>query len=148
MPDGGTYLLDTGVLIIYARGKEAAGELERQFQLTQAPFKPVVSVVTVGEVGAFARWRKWSERNLARLHALLSNLVVLDISIPQVLQAYAETAAACLRNGWAMGNNDLWIAATAHVTGLTLLTTDKDFDPLVGTVLGRVLLDPRTGRPA
>jgi predicted nucleic acid-binding protein len=26
-----------------------------------------------------------------------------------------------------MGKNDLWIAATAHVLGASLLTTDKDF---------------------
>jgi len=29
-----------------------------------------------------------------------------------------------------MGKNDIWIAATASVYGLTLLTTDKDFDHL------------------
>lgn len=29
-----------------------------------------------------------------------------------------------------MGKNDLWIAAAAHVTGATLLTTDADFDHL------------------
>ncbi len=29
-----------------------------------------------------------------------------------------------------MGKNDLWIAATASVTGVTLMTTDGDFDHL------------------
>lgn len=29
-----------------------------------------------------------------------------------------------------MGKNDLWIAATAHVTQATLVTTDKDFGHL------------------
>lgn len=29
-----------------------------------------------------------------------------------------------------MGQNDLWIAATAHALELTLLSTDKDFSHL------------------
>ena len=29
-----------------------------------------------------------------------------------------------------MGKNDVWIAATAHVNGAILLTTDNDFDHL------------------
>ncbi len=29
-----------------------------------------------------------------------------------------------------MGKNDLWIAATAHVLGAKLLTTDADFNHL------------------
>lgn len=31
-----------------------------------------------------------------------------------------------------MGKNDLWIAATAHVLGAKLLSTDVDFDHLDG----------------
>ena len=31
-----------------------------------------------------------------------------------------------------MGKNDLWIAATAYVTGSKLITSDKDFDHLDG----------------
>jgi len=31
-----------------------------------------------------------------------------------------------------MGKNDLWIAATAHVSNAILLTTDRDFDHLNG----------------
>jgi tRNA(fMet)-specific endonuclease VapC len=34
-----------------------------------------------------------------------------------------------------MGKNDLWIAATAHVLDLTILTSDKDFDHLNGVYL-------------
>jgi len=41
-----------------------------------------------------------------------------------------------------MGKNDLWIAATAHVTGATLLTTDKDFDHLDPQFLVRVWINP------
>ena len=34
-----------------------------------------------------------------------------------------------------MGKNDLWIAATAAVTGAKLLSADNDFDHLNGTFL-------------
>lgn len=36
-----------------------------------------------------------------------------------------------------MGKNDLWIAATAYVTGATLLTTDADFDHLPTELFAR-----------
>ena len=41
-----------------------------------------------------------------------------------------------------MGKNDIWIAATAAVTGARLLTTDKDFDHFSGVYLERDWLDP------
>ena len=34
-----------------------------------------------------------------------------------------------------MGKNDLWIAATASILNITLLTSDKDFDHLNGVYL-------------
>jgi predicted nucleic acid-binding protein len=41
-----------------------------------------------------------------------------------------------------MGKNDLWIAATACVTHLPLITTDRDFDHLDATHLSRYYFDP------
>ena len=46
------------------------------------------------------------------------------------------------RQGIKMGKNDLWIAATAQVSGATLLTTDMDFDHLDGVLLEREWIDP------
>ena len=40
-----------------------------------------------------------------------------------------------------MGKNDLWIAATASVLDLTLLTTDKDFDHLKDVFLDLAFVD-------
>jgi tRNA(fMet)-specific endonuclease VapC len=45
-----------------------------------------------------------------------------------------------------MGRNDVWIAASAAVTGATLMTTDRDFDLLDGTHIQRVWIDPKTRR--
>lgn len=38
--------------------------------------------------------------------------------------------------------NDLWIAATAHIYPLTLITTDKDFDHLNGEYFPVAYLAP------
>jgi tRNA(fMet)-specific endonuclease VapC len=40
-----------------------------------------------------------------------------------------------------MGKNDLWIAATASVLKIPLLTTDKDFDHLNGIYLEVIYVD-------
>jgi tRNA(fMet)-specific endonuclease VapC len=54
----------------------------------------------------------------------------VDVSsgAPELLDAYVEID--CFSKGRSMGKNDLWIAATAKVTGATLVTSDGDFDHL------------------
>jgi predicted nucleic acid-binding protein len=42
-----------------------------------------------------------------------------------------------------VSDNDVWIAACTSAADATLLTTDRDFDPLVGRYLDRVWIDPR-----
>lgn len=42
-----------------------------------------------------------------------------------------------------MGDNDLWIAATASVTNTPLITTDKDFEHLNGVFLELIWIDIR-----
>ena len=64
------------------------------------------------------------------------------IETEDVLQAYTLIDTFSERIGRSMGKNDLWIAATAHVTGGTLLTTDKDFDHLDGKFITRAWIAP------
>ena len=45
-----------------------------------------------------------------------------------------------------MGKNDLWIAASAAVTGAILMTTDKDFNHLHPGLIERILIDPAFGK--
>ena len=40
-----------------------------------------------------------------------------------------------------MGKNDIWLAAIAHVYKLTLLTTDKDFVHLAGSLIDLEYID-------
>ena len=61
--------------------------------------------------------------------------------------AYGEIDTASDALGHRMGKNDLWIAATARVLGLTVLTTDKDFDHLHPTWIDREWVDPASKLP-
>ncbi len=66
-------------------------------------------------------------------------MVIVDVRFNELINAYAEIDAfsqgklkhkklnTSSRN---MGKNDLWIAATTHVTKSKLITSDKDFDHL------------------
>lgn len=147
MPRARDFLLDTNILLHYARKSDVYIEIERQFHLQASPFSPFVCVVTLGEIRALAMRKQWGEAKLRRLDELLAQLVMIDISSPEVIHAYARILAAALENGWGIHNkkNDLWIAAVAQVTGCTLLTTDSDFDPLEGVFLHRIRLDAHTG---
>ena len=58
---------------------------------------------------------------------LLAQVVWVDINHPDVLNEYGELDHESELIGRKMGKNDLWIAATAKVSGATLLTTDGDF---------------------
>jgi tRNA(fMet)-specific endonuclease VapC len=141
------FVLDTGVVLHYARSSPVADAVEKRYKLRAASFKPFVCVVTLGEIRAIARRHAWGKPKLQRLDDLLRELVALDISSDDVIDAYATIHAKALTCGWSIHQkkNDLWIAAVTHVTGATLLTTDGEFDPLDGSFLNRVLIDNRTG---
>lgn len=61
---------------------------------------------------------------------------------PTVLDKYAEIDCFLIEKGYSLGDNDVWIAATAAAAGAILLTSDKDFDPLHDVFLTRIYFDP------
>ena len=82
---------------------------------------------------------------MAALEQTLSDVVTVDLGHPGVVEAYVEfdlISQAHPDGAWNMGKNDLWIAAAAKAAGATLLTTDKDFDHLVGDHLDGEVIDP------
>jgi predicted nucleic acid-binding protein len=96
------------------------------------------------------RWRSGpsavgGQAKLTALQTLLAQFVTVDINDPQVIQAYAQIDTHSQTHGRKMGKNDLWIAATAHVAGASLMSTDSDFDHLVGTHLTLIKIDAKTG---
>jgi tRNA(fMet)-specific endonuclease VapC len=140
-------LLDTNILIHLARGGIAAQRLEAQYALGARRAVPLISIVTVGELMAFALKAGWGAAKQARVKELAEHLVVVDINREPVLRAYADFDAELTRSGTRMGQqNDLWIAATAAATGAVVLTTDTDFDVLHPTHVQREWVDPQSLR--
>ena len=45
-----------------------------------------------------------------------------------------------------MGQNDIWIAATATTLDAWLMTTDEDFDHLHPKYIQRIKIDAKTGK--
>lgn len=131
IPEHAPILLDTGIVVVLARGQEAARRLDGRYALSARREVPLLSIVSVGELLFFARSNQWGAEKERRLRELLENLVIVDIRNQPVLDAYAELGALTRAMGREMGQqNDLWIAATARATGATLLTLDRDFDVL------------------
>jgi tRNA(fMet)-specific endonuclease VapC len=137
-------LLDTWVLVHLCRDGTVGRAIRRKYQLRERPTTPVISIVTVGEIYAFARRADWAEKKRAVLSELLANLVVMDIRLEPILQGYAEISTWLHEHGRSMGHNDRWIAATARFLDATILTGDRDFDPLHPEFITRELVDPKT----
>ncbi|MDX9912516.1 MAG: type II toxin-antitoxin system VapC family toxin [Phycisphaerales bacterium] len=157
MADHPLQLLDTNVLVALIRAGALGQYIDATYQLRQARFKPLISVVSVGEIYSLARQLEWGPKNVAEVAKLLDNLVVEDINVPEILVAYGEIDYASRKIGRRMGKNDVWIAATARVSGATLLTSDHDFDHLSAThalykpdvpAINLIWIDPALGTPA
>ncbi len=120
-------LLDTNVIIHHIRRSKFC------------PPDSFISIVTVGELKAFAMRNKWGHEKQLLLKNFLQVLQIIDIG-DKITDIYAEIDAfsqglhpqkllnSSSRN---MGKNDLWIAATAYYFSITLQTTDNDFDHLL-----------------
>jgi predicted nucleic acid-binding protein len=106
-----------------------------------------LSIISLGELYAIGLRNKWSPRKLAQIDNIQIDFTMLDIDNPDLILRYGELDAfsqgklegkplsLSARN---MGKNDLWIAATASIFGLELMTTDNDFVHLDGVFLNLI----------
>jgi tRNA(fMet)-specific endonuclease VapC len=144
-----SYILDTSALLNLIRGKELGEQIDRAFGLRAALYRHTVSIVTHGEIQVLAERNHWKEEKKSVLAAALGNLVTVNLDSQSIVDAYVRIEEACRSAPGGerkMGHNDMWIAATALVTGLPLITTDKDFDHLNGRLLQVHWVDPGFGR--
>ena len=136
------YLLDTNVILLGIRAGKDWNVTRQRLGLDQSA--NFISVVTLGELWSLSFQNNWGSRRIAEMENLLPQFIVADINLETIIRRYAEIDAfsqgklkgtplgLSSRN---MGKNDLWIAATASVLNLTLLTTDRDFDHLAPSFL-------------
>lgn len=144
------YLLDTNLLVIYVRNNQVTRRVEDYLNLLSADNTLVISVVSVGEIRSIAKRNGWGDQKMAKIDDLLSGFLVADINIGNIIERYAQIDAysqgklahrpltISARN---MGKNDLWIAATASIYTLELVTTDRDFDHLKDQYLKLITVD-------
>jgi tRNA(fMet)-specific endonuclease VapC len=129
------FLMDTNILLAFIRLGSLGLYLDATYSLYTLRPLPLVSVVTEGELRALALKHNWGPAKIASLQRLLNPLRIVPLPYRNIVEAYATIDDFCERNGHALGKNDIWIAATANVTRATLLTTDRDFEPLHGRYL-------------
>ncbi len=135
------FILDTNILVYFVRDDGYIRQVEEKFPLFLPGNFAFISIVSAGEIRALAYKFSWGDSKRKRLEKLLHALNPVPIESPDITLAYADIdafsqgdhphiiapAEMTARN---MGKNDLWIAATAHLFGATLLTTDADFNHL------------------
>jgi tRNA(fMet)-specific endonuclease VapC len=118
------YLLDANI-IIYIRQKRPEAVLRRFAQLR--PGEAAISVIAYGELIYGALRTSHPPLAMEHLHDLIRELRPLPLP-EKAGQAYGDIRAELANRGAIIGNNDLWIAAHALASDLTLVTNnEKEF---------------------
>jgi tRNA(fMet)-specific endonuclease VapC len=127
------YLLDTNVVLHLVRGSAVGKQIASAFGLLNNVNRPLVSIVTHGELLLMAARNKWGADKRAALENALDNLVTVDLNDKAVLSAYVDVqqySRQAPRGARQLSANDAWIVACAKAADATLLTTDRDFSHL------------------
>ena len=138
------YLLDTNILVHYVRGSPVWARIREDYQLLLIEPKPIICVVTAGELRSLAYQWEWEAAKRSQMEFALGYFGVVAIDDPRIIEYYAVMDSDLERGGQPLGKNDLWIAAATKATGARLLTTDRDFDRLHPTFIDRDWIDPNT----
>jgi tRNA(fMet)-specific endonuclease VapC len=141
-----SYCLDTNIILLLLRGKDIGMTLDETFGLSSSPYLHTISIVTHGELRVLCDRNQWGRSRTIAVERALAEFVTIDIAGSAIVEAYrkVEEANSSFRAGHQnMGKNDVWIAATALVTGLPILTTDKDFLHLHGRLVDVHYADPQ-----
>lgn len=123
------YLLDTNI-IIYIRRRRPEEVLLRFRQLL--PGEAAISVITHGELFYGAVKHVQQAKALAELSELVHLIPVLPLP-ENAPETYGTIRAGLESKGQVIGTHDLWIAAHALASGLTLVTNnEKEFRRIRG----------------
>lgn len=134
------YILDTNILLSLVRNNDLGNKINEEFGILNSQHQVSISIASRAEILSIAKKRDWENNKIQKLEELLKNFTLVNLC-ESIVQKYAEIDIysqgkdknRSYPNGSSamnMGENDIWIAATAAVTSSTLLTTDKDFDHL------------------
>jgi tRNA(fMet)-specific endonuclease VapC len=135
-------LFDTNMILAICRDKSGHKVIEF-FNPDEAII--YVSFVNIAEIQSIAFQNKWGTTKMRILEDFLDSARIIEITdllIPTYIgiDAYSQKnhpdyESYSFQTPRNMGKNDLWIAATASLLNLKLVTTDGDFDHLDNTFL-------------
>jgi tRNA(fMet)-specific endonuclease VapC len=130
-------LFDTNIILAIVRAKSGHQIMD---YLNPKGNNIYVSFVNIAESQSIAFQNSWGEHKMQILvdffksvyvmnvtNSLLPTYIGIDAYSQRKHPDYEKYPFSTPRN---MGKNDLWIAATASLLNLQLVTTDKDFDHL------------------
>lgn len=84
-----------------------------------------ISVITIAEHRRGYLNAKWGERKIQEAEARLLSYLPIPLD-DEILNEWARLKQLCGQAGLSVGDNDLWIAATASSRGMPLVTCDRD----------------------
>ena len=84
-----------------------------------------ISVITLAEARYGYLNAGWGTARIAREEHRLAGFLQVPLD-PSVIDEWARLRLSSKQSGWNVGDNDLWIAATASARGYVLLTCDAD----------------------
>ena len=121
------FILDTNIISDLVRnpGGRAA---ERLAEVGDGDI--ATSVIVAGEL-RYGCLKKGSARLAERVEAVLREIKVLSLK-PEVSALYGEIRRDLEARDASIGQNDLWIAATARALEAVVVTTDSDFQRVSG----------------
>ncbi len=143
-------LFDTNIIISIARSTNPVKAVELLNPNAELIY---ISIASIAEVQSIAFQNNWGSVKLTSLEYIFSNVTVIELT-DILIDAYINIDAFSQRNHPSfqefphktsrnMGKNDLWIAATASLLNLTLVTTDADFDHLNNYFVQLYKLEPK-----
>lgn len=131
-------LFDTNIILFIIRDKSSSKALLKLINPEEKSL--FISIVSVAELYSIAFQNRWNSMQLEKLEAFLNGIqiVMVDDFLTETymqidsfsqrkhpdFQTYSFTTP---RN---MGKNDVWIAATASLLEMKLITSDMDFNHL------------------
>ncbi len=133
-------LLDTNILLAISR--DPSTEQAIRTLVNPAHEQEVISIVNVGELRSLAGQNGWGAKRMVDLETLLEKMVIISVDSDFLISRYVEIDVYSQgknpklmlpgpnKSARNMGKNDLWIAATASLFNLRLVTTDGDFEHL------------------
>jgi tRNA(fMet)-specific endonuclease VapC len=129
-------LVDTDVFIWLTRGKDQAA----RYAPLVANKRIVLSFVTVAELWRGAYRRQYNDDSRRKLEGDIGTTSVIapDNALTHV---WAELVVEARAAGHALGDkgqaHDAWVAATARLYSLAIVTDDRDFDGFAGLTIVR-----------